>query len=67
MAEELHGLAGHVGRRTEHGVEADGAERQQTGAEDAERKTEIADPIDDERLDGRGVGLGLQVQKPISR
>ncbi len=36
--------------------------------EDAEAEAEIADPVDDERLDRRRVGAdGLWYQKPISR
>ena len=49
-----------LGRRREHGVEADRAEDDED-AEDAEREAEIADAVDDEGLDGGRVGLGLLV------
>ena len=60
-AEEVHGSCRRsVGRLREDGVEADRAE-QHEDAEDAEREAEIADAVDDEGLDGRGIGLGLLV------
>jgi hypothetical protein len=60
VAQELHGLAGDAWRGAEHRVEADGAEHGED-AEDAEREAEVADAVDDEGLDGRGIGLGLQI------
>ena len=48
------------GRRGEDRRDRDGAEHQE-GAEDAEREAEIADAVDDERLQRGGVGRGLVV------
>ena len=48
------------GRRLEDRRDRDGAEHQE-GGEDAEREAEIADPVDDEGLERRGVGRGLVV------
>ncbi len=62
----MHGLAGGGRDRREDVVEAEMAEHHE-GREDAEREAEIADAVDDERLDGGGVGRGPVYQKPISR
>ena len=44
------------------------ASRTAEDGEDAEREAEVADPVDDEGLDRRGVGRRLaSYQKPISR
>jgi hypothetical protein len=48
------------GRGFEDCRDRDRAEHQE-GGEDAEREAEIADPVDDERLDRRGVGRRLVV------
>ena len=56
-AEEREILARECRRRGEHIGEIERAEQRKT-VEDAERETEIADPVDDEGLDRRGVGGG---------
>jgi hypothetical protein len=43
------------------GVELNRAEQQEEQAEDAQREAEVADAVDDERLDGRGIGRRLLV------
>jgi hypothetical protein len=58
--QEVNGLAGERWRLRENGVEVDRAGHQEH-REDAERKAEIADAIDDEGLDGGGVRLRLLV------
>ena len=58
--EELHGLAGMVGRRGEHRVVLDRVEQREHG-EDAEREAEIADAVDDEGLDGGRVRRRLVI------
>ena len=52
--------------RRRRSLEADRA-GQPEDEEDAEREAEVADAVDDEGLDRRGVGRGLSYQKPISR
>src|SRR5882724_12419921 len=54
-AEEVDDAADLAGRGREHGVEIDRVEDQEH-AHDPEREAEIADPVDDERLDGGGIG-----------
>ena len=51
------GVVRDIGRRGEHGVELQRAE-DHVDREDAEREAEIADAVDDEGLDRRGVGRG---------
>jgi hypothetical protein len=58
--EERHGLADLVGSRREHGVVLHRVEHGEDG-EDAEREAEIADAVDDEGFDRRGVGSRLVV------
>ncbi len=55
VTEELEIGVDLFGRRGEHGVEADRVVEQEH-AHDAEREAEIADPVDHEGLDRRGVG-----------
>ena len=55
-----------LGGAREHDVELDRVEHEED-REDAEREAEIADPVDQERLDRRGVGGGRVYQKPIKR
>src|SRR3546814_7725690 len=43
----------------------DGAEHQE-GAEDAEHEAKVADAVDDERLDRRGIGAGLFIPETRS-
>ena len=59
-AQELHGLADLLRGRGKNGVVVEGAEHGEDG-EDAEREAEIADAVDDEGLDGGGVGGRLVV------
>ncbi len=59
-AEEVDGLAGERRRLREDGVEVDRAGHHEHG-EDAEREAEIADTVDDERLDRRRVRLRLVI------
>ena len=59
-AQELHGLADLIRRRGEDRVVLDGVE-QGEGGEDAEREAEIADAVDDEGLDRRGIGCGAVI------
>ena len=66
MAGEDEGLADHGGRGGEHRVEIQRVE-DEPDAEDAEREAEIADAVDDERLDRGGLAAGFVYQKPISR
>ena len=63
-------------RRCGRGHRRDGGDRTSSSkivpnnredADDAEREAEIADAVDDEGLDRRGVGEGFWYQKPISR
>ncbi len=58
LPQEVEGLAGQVGRGLEHCVKRDraGGEEQR---EDAKREAEIADAVDDEGLDGGGIGAGF--------
>ena len=58
--QEMHGRAGDARRVGEDRVVVDRVE-QQEDAEDAEREAEIADAVDDEGLDRRGVGRGPRV------
>ena len=60
VAEEVHRLAGHIGGLTEHFIEADRLEDEED-AEDAERKPEVADAVDHERLDGRRIRFRLMI------
>ncbi len=53
-------LSDQCGRLGEHGAEIDRTGHHEYG-EDPERKAEIADPVDDESLHGRRVGLRLVV------
>ena len=53
--DEIKGLAGEARRGGEHMVESYGA-GQHKSQKDAERKAEVADAVDYERLDRRGVG-----------
>ncbi len=62
-AEEIDGLAGERRRLREDDVEVDRPRHHEDG-EDAERETEIADTIDDEGLDRRGIGFGLVIPEP---
>jgi uroporphyrinogen-III synthase len=64
--QEVNGLAGERGRLRENGVEVDRAGHQEH-CENAERKAEIADAIDDEGLDGGAFASGFWYQKPMSR
>ena len=59
-AKEIDRLAGKRGRLGEYGVEIDRAGEHEQG-ENAERKSEIADPIDDEGLDRGRVCFRLVV------
>src|SRR5690242_8012054 len=52
--EEVDGLARQPRRRMEDGLEIDGVGHHEDG-EDAERKAEITNAVDDESLDRRGV------------
>ena len=54
-APQMDGLARHARRGGEDLLEADRA-GQREQQEDAEREAEVADPVDDEGLDRRGVG-----------
>ena len=56
-AEEIDGLAGRARRLREDGVEIDRAGHLEQ-RENAERKAEIADAVDDESLDRGGVASG---------
>ena len=55
--QKFHGLADLVRGRGEHRVVLQGVEHGEDG-EDAEREAEIADAVDDEGLDGGGIGRG---------
>ena len=59
-AEEAEGLPAMLRHGRKDGVNGDGAEHQE-GAENAERKAEIADAVDHERLDGGRVSRGLVI------
>src|SRR5258708_26139005 len=59
-AEEVDGLAGETGRAMEDGLEIDRVQHQEH-RKDAERETEIADAVDDEGLDGSGIGRRLLI------
>src|SRR3546814_18311345 len=50
--------ARHARRGRQNLGDRDGAEHQE-GAEDAEHEAKVADAVDDERLDRRGIGAGL--------
>src|SRR3546814_7243761 len=50
--------ARHSRRGRQNLGDRDGAEHQE-GAEDAEHEAKVADAVDDERLDRRGIGAGL--------
>src|SRR5262249_31997618 len=63
VAEEFHALASEARCRAEYRVKADTAENGKR-AEDAKREAEVAHAVDDEGLDGRSIGLGLQVPEP---
>ena len=63
VPEEQERLPGDRGRGVEHLLQADGAEHRKD-AEDAEREAEVADAVDDEGLDGRGVGGRAVVPEP---
>ena len=63
MSEEQERLSGDRGRGVEYLLQADGAEHGKD-AEDAEREAEVADAVDDEGLDGRGVGGRAVVPEP---
>jgi len=53
-------FAGEARRLREHGVKIDST-GQIEHREDAEREAEVADAVDDEGLDGGGVGFGLVI------
>ena len=53
--EEVDGLSGHAGCGGEDRVEVDRLEHEEA-AEDAEREAEVTHAVDDEGLDGRGIG-----------
>src|ERR1700737_2080871 len=59
-AEEIDGLAGQSRCGGEDGFKIGRPDQHEDG-KDAERKAEIADPVDDEGLDRRGVRRRLQV------
>ena len=65
-AEEVDRLAGaarRAGKMVANSIEPN----TQKISADAEREAEVADAVDDERLDRGGVGAGRSYQKPISR
>jgi hypothetical protein len=59
-AEEMDALADQRRRLREHGLEIDRIHHYEQ-RENPEREAEVADPIDDERLDRRRVRLGLVI------
>jgi hypothetical protein len=60
MTGEREGLAGSGRHSSKQSVEIDGLEDEEQ-REDAEREAEVADAVDDEGLDGGGIGFGLFV------
>src|ERR1700719_4391458 len=61
-AKKMNGLAGQRRGLSKYGVKIDGSRHHEHG-EDAKRKSEVADTVDNKGLDGGSIRLGLLIPK----